>query len=189
MLRALLAVPREAFVPAMESKLAYLNHALPIGHGQTISQPLIVALMTHLLAVGREDTVLEVGTGCGYQAAVLAEVVKQVYTVEVVRALADAARARLGALGYGNITVRTGDGSAGWPEHAPYDGVIVTAASTWLPEALVRQLRPGRRLVIPLGGAFDTQWLSTVEKNADGTTRLKHILPVRFVPLIGGQEG
>lgn len=186
-LRALLTVPREAFVPAMESDYAYINHALPIGYGQTISQPLIVALMTELLGVGPEDTVLEVGTGCGYQAAVLAQVVKRVYTVEVVQALADEARARLAALGYENVTARTGDGSVGWPEHAPYDGVIVTAASPGVPDSLVEQLRPGRRLVIPLGQPSDVQWLSTAEKLADGTTRLERVLPVRFVPLTGGR--
>jgi protein-L-isoaspartate(D-aspartate) O-methyltransferase len=184
-LRAMLRVPREAFLPVFEADLAYVNHALPIGHGQTISQPLIVALMTHLLDVGPRDTVLEIGTGSGYQAAVLAEVVGQVCTVEVIPALAEAASKRLRALGYRNVAVRIGDGNDGWSEHAPYDGVIVTAAAPRVPAMLLAQLRVGRRLVMPLGDEMEVQWLAVVQQQPDGSMTTQRVLPVRFVPFTG----
>lgn len=178
-------VPRHRFVPAAETLLAYDNHPLPIGHGQTISQPYIVALMTDLLQLGRQHCVLEIGTGSGYQAAVLAELAGQVYSMEIVPQLAEAASARLRELGYDNVEVKCGDGSDGWPEHAPYDGIIVTAAAEHIPRALLNQLKPGGRMVIPVGGWLEAQELILMEKQADGTFRSKCIEPVRFVPLIG----
>src|SRR5262249_40926600 len=144
-------VPRHEFVPAAEERHAYINNALPIGHGQTISQPYIVALMTDLLDPEPDHCVLEIGTGSGYQAAVLAELVRQVYSMEVIPELAMAARERLLRLGYRNIDIALGDGNGGWPEHAPYDGVIVTAASQKVPEALLAQLRNGGRMAVPIG--------------------------------------
>jgi protein-L-isoaspartate(D-aspartate) O-methyltransferase len=188
-IRALLRVPRERFVPAGEHDLAYANTALPIGHGQTISQPLIVALMTHLLHAGRDDRVLEIGTGSGYQAAVLSHVVRQVDSVEVVRALALEAQTRLQSEGYENVAVHVGDGGDGWPEHAPYDGILVTAAAPRIPTALMDQLAVGRRLVIPLGGPLDIQWLSVIEKHTDGDWSEERVLPVRFVPFTGAAIG
>jgi len=153
---------------------------LPIGHGQTISQPYIVALMTDLLAPRKEDRVLEIGTGSGYQAAVLSHLVKSVYTIEIVAPLAAEARERLARLGYGNVEVRTGDGYKGWPEQAPFDAIMVTAGADEVPAPLVEQLKPGGRLVIPLGSGV--QRLTLVEKGADGRTRSREIIPVRFVP-------
>ena len=181
---AMADVPRHEFVPADRRDLAYLNHALPLSRGQTISQPFIVALMTDLLAVGAEDTVLEIGTGSGYQAAVLAQLVKQVYSVEFIAELGEQALAKLRSLGYGNIEVRTGDGNDGWPEHAPYDGIIVTAAAKRIPHALIEQLKSGGRLVIPIGAPYETQWLTVVEKDQQGATRERQLLPVAFVPLV-----
>jgi len=179
-------VPRHEFVPPGVRDAAWENRPLPIGHGQTISQPYIVALMTDLLATGPGDVVLEVGTGSGYQAAVLAELVGQVYTIEIVPPLARSARARLDRLGYENVTVRGGDGYHGWPEHAPYDGIVVTAAASHVPPPLVAQLRPGARMVIPVGSRFSVQQLLLVEKTPAGEVRTRHVLPVRFVPLTGG---
>jgi protein-L-isoaspartate(D-aspartate) O-methyltransferase len=180
---AIAAVPRHEFVPRGERNYAYLNNALPIGHGQTISQPYVVALMTDLLAVGPESTVLEIGTGSGYQAAVLSRLVRQVWSIEVVPELAAGAAEALKRLGYDNVTVRQGDGAAGWPEHAPFDGIIVTAQAADVPPALVEQLAPHGRLVIPLGGS-GTQMLSVVTRNPDGTVAREAILPVAFVPLV-----
>jgi protein-L-isoaspartate(D-aspartate) O-methyltransferase len=185
-IEAMLRVPRARFVPPHHENLAYANTALSIGHGQTISQPLIVALMTHLLRIDPAHTILEVGTGSGYQAAVLGELAKQVYTVEVIPALGAAAGERLEALGYDNVRVRIGDGCEGWPEHAPYDGIIVTAATPEIPTELVNQLRPGARLVIPLGAVTEVQWLSVVHELGSGECTIQRILPVRFVPLTGG---
>lgn len=179
--------PRHVFVPESLAGSAYGNHPLPIGYGQTISQPYIVALMTELIHPGPGDVVLEVGTGSGYQAAVLAGLVKQVYSVEIVAALGEAARARLARLGYGNVEVRIGDGRLGWPEHAPYDGILVTAAGEDVPPALVEQLKPGGTLVIPVGMSYFGQQLRVIRKEADGEVRERDVLPVVFVPLTGGQ--
>jgi len=178
-------VPRHRFVPPEHESVAYVNHALSIGHGQTISQPFIVALMTDLLGVGEGDRVLEVGTGSGYQAAVLAEMGVRVHGIEVIAELAGQARERLARLGYDNVEVCTGDGHRGWPEHAPYDGIIVTAAAERVPPALVEQLRVGRRMVIPLGLPYETQWLTVVERDEEGEPRSRSILPVAFVPMRG----
>jgi protein-L-isoaspartate(D-aspartate) O-methyltransferase len=183
-LRAIEAVPRHLFVPPTDERLAYANSALPIGQGQTISQPFIVALMTDLLELRPEHVVLEIGTGSGYQAAVLAQIVRQVYSVEVIPALAAASAARLRELGIYNVEVRVGDGRQGWPEHAPYDGIIVTAAAADVPPALLGQLRPGGRLVIPLGDEPRFQDLALIEKAKDGSLRQRSVLPVAFVPLV-----
>ena len=177
-------VPRHEFVPESEQSYAYENRPLPIGYGQTISQPYIVALMTDLLAVGEDSVVLEIGTGSGYQAAVLAELVAQVYTIEIVEPLGRAARARLARLGYDNVEVRIGDGYYGWAEHAPFDAIMVTAAASHVPRPLIDQLEPGGRLVIPVGDRFLTQQLILIEKRADGALTTTQVLPVRFVPLV-----
>lgn len=181
---ALEKVRREAFVPEETRDLAYINRPLSIGHGQTISQPYIVAIMTDMLGIGPEARVLEIGTGSGYQTAVLAELAAEVFTVEVVAPLAEAARARLESLGYTNIRYHTGDGHAGWPEHAPYDGIVVTAAADKVPDALIAQLKPGGRLVIPVGREFETQNLMRIDKDAEGRTEERWMLPVAFVPLV-----
>jgi protein-L-isoaspartate(D-aspartate) O-methyltransferase len=183
---AMAEVPRAAFVPADEQAYAYANGPLPIGWGQTISQPYIVALMTDLLGCGPQARVLEVGTGSGYQAAVLSRVVSQVYSVEIVPALAEAASRRLVELGYTNVETRLGDGYLGWPERAPFDGILVTAAAPRIPPALVEQLRPGARLVLPVGEPHGRQELLLVEKDPDGLVRTNPILPVAFVPLTRG---
>jgi protein-L-isoaspartate(D-aspartate) O-methyltransferase len=178
-------VPRHRFVPDDELYSAYYNHPLPIGHGQTISQPYIVALMTDLLKLDKQQTVLEVGTGSGYQAAVLSELASKVYSIEIVAPLAAAAAKVLSELGYANVEVKAGDGSAGWPEHAPYDGIIVTAAAEHIPQPLLDQLKPGGRLVIPVGGRYDAQELLLITKDSGGIFHRKNIEPVRFVPLTG----
>ena len=185
-MEAMRSVPRDAFVPEGETAFAYENRPLPIGHGQTISQPYIVALMTELLDVGPGACILEVGTGCGYQTAVLCALGATVHSVEVVEPLATAAAARLAELGYAAATVRAGDGHAGWPEHAPYDGIIVTAAAPSVPPALVDQLKPGARLLIPVGRAAATQSLQRIRKRDDGSSETTTVLPVAFVPLTGG---
>lgn len=182
---AMAKTPRHRFVPPQEEKKAYQNRPLPIGYGQTISQPYIVALMTDLMHLRSGDTVLEIGTGSGYQAAILAGLARAVYTIEIVEPLGRQAENRLKALGYGNVTVRVGDGYHGWSEHAPFDAIIVTAAASHIPPPLIRQLKPGGRLVIPVGAAFFTQYLMLVEKKADGSVTSRQILPVRFVPLTG----
>jgi protein-L-isoaspartate(D-aspartate) O-methyltransferase len=183
---AMAEVPREDFVPAAMRPFAYADNALPIGDGQTISQPFIVALMTDLLQPEKDDVILEVGTGSGYQAAVLATLVKKVYSIEVLPDLARRAAERLRRLGYRNVESRLGDGYGGLPEHAPYDGIIVTAAATHLPPALVSQLKPGGRLVIPIGLPYMPQELMLVEKNERGETSVRDVLGVAFVPLTGG---
>ncbi len=187
---AMAAVPRHAFVPEELQAYAYNNGPLPIGHGQTISQPYIVALMSELLKVGEEATVLEVGTGSGYQTAVLSQLVKQVYSIELVEPLAAQASARLKALGYRNVETTHGDGYLGWPEHAPYDGIIVTAGARQVPPALEQQLKPGARLVIPVSEGYMGQELIVVEKGLDGSTNREPVLPVAFVPLVheGGSQ-
>jgi protein-L-isoaspartate(D-aspartate) O-methyltransferase len=184
---ALAKVERHRLVPPGQAAAAYRNHPLPIGSGQTISQPYIVALSTDLLSLRPDSVVLDVGTGSGYQAAVLAEIASQVLSVEILPALGNEARQRLRDLGYGNIEVRIGDGYAGWPEKAPFDGIVVTAAAPRLPQALVEQLRPGGRMVIPLGGEGEVQHLVLITKRADGGYDERKILPVRFVPLVPGK--
>lgn len=181
---ALMNVPRENFVPPGERLLAYLNSPLPIGHGQTISQPFIVAIMTDLLDLKPTDSVLEIGTGCGYQTAILAELARHVATIEIVADLAIPARERLTALGYRNIDFKIGDGAAGWPEHAPFDAIIVTAAASRLPEPLIAQLNPGGRMMIPIGAQGGPQTLMRLDKHKDGTTTQRDLLPVAFVPLV-----
>jgi protein-L-isoaspartate(D-aspartate) O-methyltransferase len=182
---AIAGVPRHEFVPAEDECCAYLNTALPIGRGQTISQPYIVALMTDLLETRPEHVVLEIGTGSGYQAAVLAELVRWVYSIEVIPALAEEARLRLRRLGYDNITVKADDGNAGWPAHAPFDGIIVTAAAPSIPETLLAQLRDGGRMVCPVGRR-ERQDLVLIEKSAGGEVNERRVLPVAFVPLVAG---
>lgn len=184
-LAALAEVERHRFVPERLQSEAYANHPLPIGHGQTISQPYIVALMTDLMAPGPEDVVLEVGTGSGYQAAVLAKLVRQVYSIEIIEPLASTAGARLEQLGYTNVTTRLGDGYFGWQEHAPFDAIIVTAAASHVPPPLIEQLKPGGRMVIPVGGRFTVQYLLLLEKTMAGEIRTRQITAVRFVPLTG----
>lgn len=184
-LESLGRVPRHEFVPEDRQEAAYENRPLPIGHGQTISQPYIVALMTDLIAPEPDDTVLEVGTGSGYQAAILSGLVAEVYTIEIIDALADEAKARLARLGYDNITARLGDGYYGWEEHAPFDAIVVTAAASHVPPPLIGQLKPGGRMVIPVGGRFATQQLLFIEKTAEGEVISRQIAAVRFVPLTG----
>jgi protein-L-isoaspartate(D-aspartate) O-methyltransferase len=182
-------VPRHEFVPEGVRQDAYADRPLPIGYGQTISQPFIVALMTDLLRVGPGATVLEVGTGSGYQAAVLSGLVRQVHTIEIVPDLATAAADRLKRLGYGNVSVRQGDGYFGWEEAAPFDAIIVTAAASQIPPPLLQQLRPGGRMVIPVGAPFALQHLVLVERDAEGRAKTRQLLPVRFVPLVGQRKG
>lgn len=181
--RALVTVPRERFVPSALASRAYDNTPLPIGEGQTISQPFIVALMTELLQLAPGARVLEVGTGSGYQAAILAAMGARVHSIEIVAPLAERARAALDAAGYSAVVTRTGDGYQGWPEAAPFDGIIVTAAPEHVPPALVEQLKPGGRLVIPVGPNWLSQELRVIRKEADGRTVTQRTLPVRFVPL------
>jgi protein-L-isoaspartate(D-aspartate) O-methyltransferase len=182
---ALDRVPRHRFVPEDLEDAAYENRPLPIGYGQTISQPYIVALMTDLLAVEAGDVVFELGTGSGYQAAVLAELGAKVYTVEIVAELAKTAAERLAALAYDGVTVRAGDGYFGWEAHAPFDAIIVTAAADHVPPPLIAQLKPGGRMAIPIGSPFQTQILMLIEKTADGELITHQVLPVMFVPVTG----
>ena len=185
LIAALRKVPRDRFVPQGEERFAFSDSPLPIGHGQTISQPFIVALMTELIDPQPGDRVLEVGSGSGYQAAILAELVSEVYGIEIVPALARRAADVLRELGYANVTVKAGDGWHGWPEHAPFDGIIVTAAPAEVPPPLVEQLKPGARMVIPIGEPWTGQSLLVLEKRPDGTLTRKNVLPVAFVPLTG----
>ena len=182
-LAALRTVPRHEFVPRRLSSIAYTNQPLLIGLGQTISQPFIVALMTDLLQVKSGDRVLEIGTGSGYQAAILSLLAQEVYSIEIVPELGKTAAATLSRLGHSNVVTRIGDGYEGWEEHAPYDAIIVTAAPNHIPPALIAQLKRRGRLVIPVGELY--QELVVVEKAADGTATTSRILPVRFVPLTG----
>jgi protein-L-isoaspartate(D-aspartate) O-methyltransferase len=181
-------VPRHEFVPPAVRGWAYRDSPLPIGHGQTISQPFIVAFMTEALRAEPTDRVLEVGTGSGYQAAVLAGLVAEVYTIEIVEALGERAREDLARLGYGNVHVRIGDGYEGWPEHAPFDAIIVTCSPEHVPAPLVAQLRDGGRMIIPVGEAGSGQELVLLEKRGTKVVQ-RAILPVRFVPMTGKAQG
>lgn len=185
-LEAMRRVPRHEFVPELWRAAAYADRPLPIGHGQTISQPYIVALMTELIRPRPDMRVLEIGTGSGYQAAVLAEITPQVYTVEIIEPLAESARRRLERLGYRTVAVKFGDGYYGWAEHAPFDAIVVTAAADHVPPPLLEQLKPGGLMVIPLGSPFQQQWLVVVEKDEAGSVRHRTIAPVAFVPFTGG---
>jgi protein-L-isoaspartate(D-aspartate) O-methyltransferase len=180
-------VERHRLIRDSELGAAYRNHPLPIGHGQTISQPYIVALSTELVAPQQHHVVLEIGTGSGYQAAVLAEVVSRVYSVEILEPLALTARKNLQELKYQNIEIKVGDGYQGWAEKGPFDGIVVTAAAPRIPQALVDQLKPGGRMVIPVGAAGGTQELVLVTKTQDGKVLQKNVLGVRFVPLVPGK--
>lgn len=185
-LAAMRKVPRHLFVEPAERARAYEDHPLPIAGSQTISQPYIVALMTELLALPEKARVLEIGTGSGYQSAVLGEIASEVYSIEILPELARAAAGKLAELGYTNITVREGDGYRGWPEHAPFDGIIVTAAPESIPQPLLEQLAPGGRMVIPVGGFF--QELKVFTRGPDGRITEQSIIPVRFVPMTGEVE-
>tara|TARA_B100000029_G_scaffold110186_1_gene101916 strand:- start:946 stop:1635 length:690 start_codon:yes stop_codon:yes gene_type:complete len=183
-LRAVQKVKREKFVPENYRDLAYSDGPLPIGHKQTISQPYIVAYMTEQLQVDKSHIVLEIGTGSGYQAAILGELVNQVYTIEIIPELGESARAILKKLNYKNINVRTGDGYKGWPEEAPFDRIMVTAAPGEIPEKLVEQLANGGRMILPVGESIFSQNLWVVEKDGNGVVSKEKILPVRFVPMV-----
>lgn len=182
--QAMRSVPREEFVPDHLRRAAYDDRALPIACGQTISQPSVVAFMTEQLALRPGDRVLEIGTGSGYQAAVLAVIVREVYTIERLPALAKAAAARLTRLGVMNVHVRTGDGTLGWPEAAPFDAAMITAAAPEVPPAVVDQVREGGRVILPLGGPFEDQVLVLLERRPGGELAQRRLWPVRFVPLI-----
>jgi len=183
-MEAMRAVPRHEFVPPDARAYAYANGPAPIGYGQTISQPYIVALMTDLLNPGQDDVVLEVGSGSGYQAAVLSLLVRKVYSIEVIEELAQQATGRLARLGYSNVEISVRDGHSGYPEKAPFDGILVTAAASHIPPALVDQLKEGARLVIPVGLPYMPQELMVVEKGKGGATMTRDILGVAFVPLV-----
>jgi protein-L-isoaspartate(D-aspartate) O-methyltransferase len=182
---AMAKVPRHEFVPNDQIRFAYENHPLSIGYGQTISQPYIVALMTDFLEVKADEVVLEIGTGCGYQTAILAELVKKVYTIEIIEPLGKQAQERLGRLGYNNIESKLGDGYYGWKAHAPFQAIIVTAGAKQIPPLLIEQLRPGGRMVIPVGEQAFFQYLTLVEKDEQGEITKHNILPAAFVPFTG----
>jgi protein-L-isoaspartate(D-aspartate) O-methyltransferase len=182
-LDAMRSVPRHEFVPEVYRRSAYVDSALPIGLDQTISQPYIVALMTELVDPKPTHRILEVGTGSGYQAAVISRLVKEVYSIEIIPQLAQTSRQLLQRLGFTNVRVREGNGYLGWPENGPFDGILVTAGATEVPPALVDQLKPGARMVIPVGSTSDSQLLQVIEKRPDGSTRTQEVIPVRFVPL------
>lgn len=185
-MKAIGQVPRHEFVPESERAYAYENRPLPIGHGQTISQPYVVAIMTDMLNLKPGSKVLELGTGSGYQAAILAELAGEVYTIEIVEALGLEAKQRLQKLGYKNVITKIGDGYYGWEEHAPFDAIIVTAAASHIPPPLIKQLKPGGRMVIPVGSRFMLQQLLIVDKQDDGKVVSKQVMPVIFVPVTGG---
>jgi|LGOV01.1.fsa_nt_gb protein-L-isoaspartate(D-aspartate) O-methyltransferase len=182
---AINSVPRHKFVPFYSRLYAYKNRPLPIGHGQTISQPYIVAIMTNLLNLKQSDRVLEIGTGSGYQAAIAAQIVKEVYSIEVIESLGLEARKRLNQLGYNNIKTRIADGYYGWKEHAPYDAIIVTAAAGHIPPPLLKQLKPGGTMIIPVGDFMFVQKLILIQKDQKGDLTTRQIMSVRFVPLTG----
>ncbi len=181
-------VPRHEFVPAPQRDVAYMNRPLPIGGGQTISQPYIVALMTELAEVGPNDVVLEIGTGSGYQAAVLSELAREVYTIEIIDWLGERAATDLARLGYDNVHVRVGDGYAGWPEHAPFEAIVVTAAPETVPQPLIDQLAEGGRMVIPVGRQGGVQMLRVLTKSASGGIDDERVIPVMFVPFTRAPE-
>ncbi len=183
--QAMMHVPRHLFVPRSQRRAAYQNRPLPIGHGQTISQPFIVGYMTELLELEPGEQVLEIGTGSGYQAAVLSEITPEVFTIEIIEELGRAARERFDQLGYNTIQVRLGDGYYGWETQAPFDAIIVTAAAGHIPPPLLRQLKRGGRMMIPLGGPYQVQTLVQVIKNEQGQVTTKQLMPVRFVPMTG----
>ena len=185
---AMMQVPRHRFVPAALQGSAWDNRPLPIGHDATISQPFIVALMTEVSAAGPGSVVLEVGTGCGYQAAVLAELGARVYSIELTAELSAGAQQRLQELGYGEVALRIGDGHLGWPEHSPYDAILVTAAARTIPRQLVRQLAKGGRMVVPVGAPHATQSLELVERDGQGGLHQRKVLDVAFVPLRGAGD-
>ena len=182
-LKAMRTVPRHAFVRDADARAAYDDRPLAIGNGQTISQPFIVAYMTEKLGLGPGDNVLEIGTGSGYQAAVAAEIARRVYTVEIIEPLGKAAAERLAKLGYRNVAAKVADGYYGWAEHGPYDAIIVTAAAPQVPQPLLKQLKPGGRMIVPVGGPFAVQYLMLLTKDAEGKVSTKTLLAVRFVPL------
>lgn len=186
-LRAMAAVPRHEFVPPEQAAVAYADTPLPIGHGQTISQPYIVAEMTRLLRLTPSSRVLEIGTGSGYQAAILAELTAHVFSVEIIEPLARSAAERLARLGYDRVSVKHADGWQGWPEHAPYDAIIVTCAAGQIPPPLLGQLKPGGRMVIPVGPRFAVQSLMLVEKDGEGRVSSRNQMAVRFVPFVSGR--
>lgn len=183
-LKAVSTVKRELFVPEKYRDLAYSDRPLPIGHNQTISQPYIVAYMTEQLQVQKSQKILEIGTGSGYQAAILAELANHVFTIEIIPELAEGAEKVLNKTGYDNITVRTGDGYKGWPDQAPFDRIIVTAAPEEIPEKLVQQLANDGRMIIPVGANLFMQYLWLIKKDKDGIVKKEKILPVRFVPMV-----
>ena len=185
-LKAMRKVKRDQFVPTTYQGQAYDDNPLPIGYGQTISQPFIVASMSELLDPQPQDNILEIGTGSGYQAAILGEIVKEVFTIEIVEALGKNAQDTLKKLGYKNVHVKIGNGYMGWPEHAPYDGIVVTAAPDHIPPTLVQQLKPGGKMIIPVGPEGGIQDLMVITKNKDGEIQSKNLYPVRFVPFAGG---
>jgi len=185
-MQAMSTTPRHEFVPEEMRDSAYENQPLPIGYGQTISQPYIVALMTQLLQPQSDQRVLEIGTGSGYQAAILSQLVKQVYSIEIVEQLGKSSTQLLSRLGYDNVITRISDGYDGWPDQAPFDGIIVTAAISHIPPPLVSQLKNGGRMVIPVGTRFQTQYLTLVEKDSQGVISTRQLLPVYFVPFTGG---
>ena len=187
-LDAMNSVPRHLFVPVEYRRGSYFDQPLPIGLGQTISQPYIVALMTEMLDVDNDDIVLEIGTGSGYQAAVLSTIVKELYTIEIIEELGLQASERLKSLGYDNVKVKISDGGLGWPEKAPFDVIIVTAAAPKIPEPLIKQLKPGGRMVIPVDNNFYSQDLLIVEKDEAGNIETRKTIPVRFVPLVQGEK-
>jgi len=184
-LKAMRIVPRHAFVRRSEQSLAYADYPLPIGYDQTISQPYIVGFMTQALQLNHNSKVLEIGTGSGYQAAVCAEIAKEVYTIEIVKELAEISKKRLKELGYPNVFVKAGDGFFGWPEHAPFDAIIGTAAAGRIPEPLIEQLKTGGRMILPVGGPRDFQYLVLITKDEKGSLVEKKVMPVRFVPMTG----
>jgi protein-L-isoaspartate(D-aspartate) O-methyltransferase len=184
-LKAMRTVPRHAFIPKIRHLYAYFDRPLPIGSDQTISQPYIVAFMTEALKLDPNSVVFEVGTGSGYQAAVCAEICKEVYSIEIVEALAKSAKTRLKELGYPNVFTKAGDAFFGWPEHAPFDAIIGTAAAGRIPEPLIEQLKPGGRMILPYGSPYGLQYLVVITKDKEGKLKSKNVMPVRFVPMTG----